>query len=120
MLIENILNNLDVIYNKEVVDPLLVKETNKKLRFDFAIYNLDGSINRYIEFDGRQHFYGPDTNYWGHSKDNLETIRERDILKNNFCLKHNIPLVRIPYWVIPTEEDLFSNKYLIKGDDYCD
>ena len=120
LLIKNILDNLNVIYNTEVIDPLLVKETNRRLRFDFAIYNSDGSINRYIEFDGRQHFNGPDSDHWGRSKDTIESIQERDRLKNSFCLKHNIPLVRIPYWVIPTEENLFSNKYLVKGDDYCD
>ena len=66
-----------------------VQEENRKLRFDFVIYDQDGSINRIIEFDGRQHKYGPDTNYWGHSTDNLADIQERDALKNNFCLRHN-------------------------------
>ena len=53
LIISNILNDLGVIYNKEVIDPVLVQETGRKLRFDFAVYNTDGSINRYIEFDGR-------------------------------------------------------------------
>lgn len=120
LLISNLLDKLNIIYNKEVVNPELVQETGRRLRFDFAIYNQDGSINRYIEFDGRQHFYGPDTNYWGHTKDTIETIQEKDRIKNSFCLQHNIPLVRIPYWITPTQEDLFSDKYLVKGDDYCD
>lgn len=120
LMIANILENMGVIYNKEVIDPLLVQETGRKLRFDFAIYNQDGSVERYIEFDGRQHFDGPDTDYWGHSNENIDTIREKDEIKNNFCIKHNITLVRIPYWIVPTKENLFSNKYTIKGDDYCD
>jgi hypothetical protein len=97
----------------------LVKETNRRLRFDFILYNNDNSINRIIEFDGRQHKYGPDTNYWGHSTDTLESIKEKDNLKNNFCLKHNYPLIRIPYTKLDslTIEDLLGNKYLIKGDD---
>ena len=42
----------------------------------------------------------------------------RDKIKNEYCLKHNIPLIRIPYWVTPTKEILFSNEFLItKGDD---
>lgn len=119
-IIASILNDNNILYNQEVVDSLLVQETGRRLRFDFAIYDNDGKLNRYIEFDGRQHFEGPDTTYWGHSQDTIQTIRERDQIKNTFCLNHNIPLVRIPYWIIPTKDDLFSDKYLVKGDDYCD
>lgn len=96
-----------------------MKETGRRLRFDFILYNNDNSINRIIEFDGRQHKYGPDTNYWGHSTDTLKSIKEKDNLKNDFCLKHNYPLVCIPYTKLDnlTIDDLLGNKYLIKGDD---
>lgn len=96
-----------------------MKETGRRLRFDFILYNNDNSINRIIEFDGRQHKYGPDTNYWEHSTDTLKSIKEKDNLKNDFCLKHNYPLVRIPYTKLDnlTIDDLLGNKYLIKGDD---
>ena len=48
--------------------------------------------------------------------DSLETIQERDRIKNNFCLSHNYPLVRIPYTKLDsiTIEDLFGEKYLVK------
>ena len=29
---------------------------------------------------------------------NLQTRQERDRIKNDYALSHNIPLVRIPYW----------------------
>lgn len=119
-LIASILDQEGVLYNREVVLPLLEKETKRKLRFDFVIYDKDGEIERCIEFDGRQHYYGPDTNYWGRASDNLDTIKEKDKLKNTFCLKHNIPLVRIPYWIIPTKENIFSDQYIVKGDGYRD
>ena len=61
------------------------KETGRKLRFDFIVYNQDGTINRIIEFDGRQHFTGPDNQIWSHGRDTLETIQEKDDLKNSFC-----------------------------------
>lgn len=48
------------------------------------------------------------------------TNKEKDSIKNTFCKKHNIPLIRIPYWITITEEVLFSNKYLYKGDDDSD
>ena len=116
-LITDILNNLNILYDYDSLYLPLYKETGRKLRFDFIIYKQDGSIDRFIEFDGRQHYTGPDSSFWGHGKDTKETIQERDNIKNNFCLKHNIPLVRIPYWIKPTKEILFGNDYLIKGDD---
>lgn len=96
----------------------MVKETGRKLRFDFAIYKQDGQFERFIEFDGRQHFTGPDTTYWGRTTDTLKDIKERDEIKNNFCLNHNYPLVRIPYFKLETItiEELLGDKYLIKGD----
>lgn len=120
-LICKILDNLKIKYEHDVVYPLLKQETGRNLRFDFIIYKQDSSIDRIVEFDGRQHYTGPDNEIWSHSRDTLETIQEKDELKNRFCKNHNIPLIRIPYWVTPTEEDIFSNKYLYaKGDDSSD
>lgn len=49
----------------------------------------------------------------------LDEIKERDELKNKFCIKYNIPLVRIPYYKLKTLvlEDLIGDKYLIKEGD---
>ena len=118
-IIEQLLLENNLLFNKEVILPELVKETGRKLRFDFVIYNQEGQIKRLIEFDGRQHLTGPDTNYWGRTTDTLESIKERDKIKNNFCLNHNYSLVRIPYTKLETItiEDLLGDKYLIKGDD---
>lgn len=121
-IIEQLLIDNNIIFNREVILPELVEETGRRLRFDFAIYNQNNQITRFIEFDGRQHKYGPDNTHWSHSTDTLTTIQERDNIKNNFCLKHNYPLIRIPYTKLNTLtiDDLLGNKYLIKGDDYCD
>ena len=62
-----------------------------KSRFDFAIVE-NGKIKRLIEFDGEQHF--KDIPSWG----GLELQQQRDKVKNEYALSHNIPLVRIPYW----------------------
>lgn len=116
--IETLLKNNNYLYGKEVILPELLQETKRALRFDFVIYNEDGTINRIVEFDGRQHTQGPDTEYWGHSSDTLKTIKERDNIKNQFCLKHNYILVRIPYTKIDiTIDDIFNNKYIVKESD---
>lgn len=112
--IEQLLIKNNIPYNKEVIFPEIIKETQRHLRFDFVLYNIEGEIIRIIEYDGKQHFYGPDTNYWGHSNDTLETIQEKDNLKNKFCKKYNYPLVRIPYTKKDiTLNDLLGDKYLI-------
>ena len=119
-LIGQILEKNNLCFNKEVILPELVKETHKHLRFDFVIYNIEtNEIKRIIEFDGRQHFTGPDTTYWNHSTDTLESIKERDNIKNKFCISHNYPLVRIPYTIINTLtiEDLLGDKYLVTRSD---
>lgn len=120
LIIETLLKNNQILYNREVILPQLLKEEGRRLRFDFVLYNSEGEIDRIIEFDGKQHIYGPDTEYWGHTTDTLESIKEKDCIKNNFCLKHHYKLIRIPYTKIEniTIEDLLGDKYLIKESDF--
>lgn len=68
------------------------------LRFDFAIFNQQNELIQLIEFDGRQHFAGPD-GAWTHSY-SKEELQENDKRKNEYCQKHNIKLLRIPYYEI--------------------
>ena len=79
-----------------------------KSRFDFAIIENE-KITRLIEFDGEQHF--KDIPSWG----GLELQQQRDKVKNEYALSHNIPLVRIPYWERDniTFETIMGNQYLI-------
>ena len=77
-------NNIDFIEEYVFLDL-------PKSRFDFAIVE-NGKIKRLIEFDGEQHF--KDIPSWG----GLELQQQRDKVKNEYALSHNIPLVRIPYW----------------------
>ncbi|STO12697.1 Uncharacterised protein [[Flavobacterium] thermophilum] len=62
-----------------------------KLYFDFVIR--DNQL--IIEYDGLQHFKAID--YWG-GVEQLKINIERDIIKNQYCIKNNIPLIRIPDW----------------------
>lgn len=84
-----------------------------KCRFDFYV-----NQEYIIEFDGKQHFKeckGRENTWF--TEEILETIRQRDEYKNNWCKKHNIPLIRIPYYILEnlTIEDLLleTTKYLI-------
>jgi very-short-patch-repair endonuclease len=61
-----------------------------KLRFDF--YLKDKNI--YIEYDGIQHFE-PRSLFGG--EDEFILQKKRDFLKNEYCLKNNIELIRISY-----------------------
>lgn len=115
--IKNLLNQNQILYDYDCLYPDLLKETGRRLRFDFIIYNEDGSINRFVEFDGNQH----KTGMWGGSWSNLESfevINERDKIKNEFCLKHNLILIRVPYSCLGkiTIQDIMENKYQIKED----
>ncbi len=58
------------------------------LRFDFYLPN----YNCCIEYDGEQHFRECDL-----CRDSLSDRQYRDNLKNDFCKRANIILIRIPY-----------------------
>ena len=116
-IIKQILDKNNIIYDKDSIFPELLAETGRRLRFDFIIYNKDGSINRFVEFDGNQH----KTGMWGGAWSNIETfetIQERDNIKNNFCLKHNYILVRLPYSTLKnmTLNKIMGNEYIYKGE----
>ena len=88
--IEKLLKNNNLNYKKEYSN----KELNGK-RFDFALLNKNNEVIRLIEFDGEQHY-----RYSGgwNTKKNMILTQQRDQVKNEYALSHNIPLVRIPYW----------------------
>lgn len=55
------------------------------LKFDFYLPEYDMCI----EYDGRQHY----ESVW----ENINVIKNRDKIKNDYCLKNNIRLIRISY-----------------------
>ena len=65
-------------------------DSGAQARFDFYVNN-----KYIIEYDGRQHFIQGTGVY-----DNLEKFtktQKHDLIKNNYCIQHNIPIIRIPY-----------------------
>ena len=70
------------------------------LPFDVAVFNDEFDLHYLIEYDGEQHF---------HQKGNQWSQKEQhkhDLIKNKYCFDNNIPLIRIPYDVEYTIDDL--------------
>ena len=70
------------------------------LRFDFYIPQL----NICIEYDGLQHYVG-----WNYDSESLLNIKRKDYIKNEFCEKNNITLIRIPYTDVNNAEYILNN-----------
>ena len=78
-------------------------ESNKLAYFDFAILDDNNNLKMLIEYDGAQHETG-----WGQDSKDLDKIQKRDLFKQEFCLKNNIPLIRISY----KDYDKLNGEYL--------
>lgn len=72
------------------------------LPFDFYI----PEINTCIEYDGEQH-YMPINSFGG--IDSFNIIKKHDIIKNSYCKKKNIVLLRIKY---DDSEEVITNKLI--------
>lgn len=105
--ISTILKQNNIIFEKEkTFSSCRFPETNKLARFDFYLPD----FNVLIEFDGKQHYIG-----WNGEQENLQTIQNRDLYKNNWCKQNNITLIRIPYTILNIElKDLLNeSQYII-------
>lgn len=77
-----------------------------RFRFDFY---LDNDV--ILEIDGEYH--------WKQIRGRQALLKqqENDRRKNSYCLAHEIPLYRIPYWElhnIKSSKDFFQDKFLVK------
>lgn len=86
----NMLHDNNITYEMESTIDKCVSLKGNLLHFDIYI----PSKNIYIEYDGEQHFRPVEN--WGGQK-SFNDIKERDILKNEFCKMNNIKLFRISY-----------------------
>jgi hypothetical protein len=108
-------SNVKYIHNKGYFQDL-VSNTGLPLRYDFIIFDNNDTLIRLVEFDGPQHNRPSDL----FGLEEFQKLQFYDSLKNQYALSHNIPLVRIPYSKrdTMTYDDIFGDKYLIKGDNY--
>ena len=53
-----------------------------------------------IEYDGEQHYMPVKFSHMSEEEvqEKLNDTQRRDNIKNEYCKKNNIPLLRIPYW----------------------
>lgn len=72
------------------------------LPFDFKAVSKPSGEMVLIEIDGQQHFNS--SNFWGRDKETaFAKLLKNDSIKNEFCLKNGIKLLRLPYWWFRTD-----------------
>ena len=86
----------------------LVSNNGRPLRFDFAVFNDDHELEFLIEFQGIQH-YQAKSKFGGLS--GLRKQQYNDMKKRQYCQKHDIKLVLIPYW----DESRVNYDYIMKA-----
>ncbi len=105
--IEEILSNAGLNFQQEYSFPDLIGDGGHALRFDFAIFDDNGNLDCLIEYQGIQH-YKPKSIFGGMSGLRLQQFY--DMEKRQYCKKHGIKLVLIPYW----EQNQISYDYIMK------
>lgn len=94
----DVLNAAGLSFIEEYIFPDLVSNTGHPLRFDFAVLDDNGDIDFLIEFQGIQH-YEAKSKFGGWS--GLRKQQYNDMQKREYCKKHNLNLLLIPYWDEP-------------------
>jgi hypothetical protein len=83
----------DINFQTEFSFTDLVGKNNRKLRFDFAIFDKYNNLYCLVEFDGSQHRYY--NKNWHTDYEKFLRIQELDQQKNEYCKNHNIKLFRL-------------------------
>jgi hypothetical protein len=102
-------NNMS--FKEEYIFPDLVSSSGNPLRFDFCVFDDDGEIDFLIEYQGIQH-YKPKDKFGGLS--GLKKQQYNDMLKREYCKKHDLNLVLIPYW----DENRVDFDYIMRAAGY--
>lgn len=105
--IRRYLENNNITYNEQY--KFEDCKAQRKLPFDFYLPN----YNLIIEYDGKQHF--EISSFFGNI-DSFIGIKVRDTIKNIYCEKNNITLIRIPYWGYDDIENILNEKIINKLD----
>ena len=109
--IHEILEMAGLPFEEEYSFPDLVSSSGRVLRFDFAVFDDNGDIDFLIEYNGIQHYEAKSK--FGGAK-GLYQQKYNDKMKRDYCQKHNIKLVIIPYW----EEQFVDYDYIMKAAGY--
>lgn len=105
-IIEKYLEKYSLSYKREVTFKNCKLERN--LYFDFKVYNPKNKKDFILlEYDGELHFrpFNENMDFY----DEYKKQQKRDLVKNEFCKKHNIKLIRINYKEIKDIEKIIKN-----------
>ena len=91
----DILDAAGLDYKEEFIFDDLISSNGRPLRFDFCVFDDAGEIDFLIEYQGIQH-YEPKSKFGGIS--GLRQQQYYDMQKREYCKKHGITLVAIPYF----------------------
>jgi hypothetical protein len=110
-MIQKLLNDWNLNHDVQYIFKDLIGINNGYLRFDHIIYkdhiiSID-NIFTLIEYQGIQHFESIE--FFG-GKDRLKKQQYHDQLKNEYCAKNNIKLIRIPYWEFDNIETILQEE----------
>ena len=109
-LLSELLKNLNILFERQKTFIDCTNEPGigvqcKKLPYDFYI----PSMNAVIEYDGEQHFM-PVTAFGGQPA--FERLQRLDKIRNQYCKKNGIKLIRIPYTMNKEEIEPYILKEL--------
>ena len=107
----DILDAAGLPYQEEYSFPDLVSSSGRPLRFDFAVFDDNGDIDFLIEYQGIQH-YEAKSKFGGYS--GLRKQQYNDMKKREYCQKHDITLIAIPYW----DEGKIDYDYIMRAAGY--
>lgn len=97
-----VLEKMNIAYEPQYIFPDLFGINGGHLRFDFGILDNQLGLIGLIEYDGIFHYEKQ------YENDGFENIKKHDKLKDKYCISHDIPLLRIPYWDFDRIEELIS------------
>ena len=85
----------------------------KVLPFDFYLPD----YNKIIEYDGEQHFFS--IPFGGHEdfEHDVEYIQRHDEIKNEYCKRNGILIIRIPYYNYKNIHDILYNELIKSHED---
>ena len=106
--IEEILQQAGLNFTEEYSFPDLISSSGRPLRFDFAVFDDNDNLDFLIEYQGIQH-YLPKSKFGGFS--GLRKQQYNDLMKREYCRKHNIILIAIPY----TDENKINYDYIMNS-----
>lgn len=89
-----ILTQYNILHDKQYTFDDLIGLGGGLLKYDVPLFwdKEKTKLRMLIEYDGEFHYEKQ------YEDDGFETLQIHDQLKNEYCQKHNIKLLRIPYW----------------------